>query len=301
MEKKASPVPLQLKADSRGIMVAERFIGRVSAVFERAVNITIPGDPMIVSLVTRRPAMSGRSVLVPWLPGALQAGDTVHSDSGAITITDRERRAEVDLTGAHVYRGRLPDVPWENDGVQRARFRELVVPQLRRSLDRVAVRNGLYGLLRTGARGGLPRISELDRFSTYAARQLYHSNPAGLVGLGSGLTPSGDDFLVGALAAEEFMKQRDETIDRRAIYLRAIEPDGTTDVGRTQIVLAIRGLFPEYLRAVFAALAESVPVSDNPGERVSNLEMAVSEAARHGHSSGSDALTGALWWLVRPS
>ena len=113
-----------------------------------------------------------------------------------------------------------------------------------------------------------------------------------LVGLGIGLTPSGDDFLAGALLGERIALLAGSgtptlLIDRKEI---AGALAGTSAAGAALLRLALHDSFPAYLldlaRAVVAA-----------GELPAVL-AAVRHAASHGETSGSDACTG-LWWYLR--
>jgi hypothetical protein len=101
-----------------------------------------------------------------------------------------------------------------------------------------------------------------------------------LIGLGPGLTPSGDDFLTGALAALAAVGQT----NMRAALGRAV----VADAGRTSPVSA------SLLRAAAAG-----PVGENLHTMVAAIiagdaDGAIGAATRIGHTSGWDALAGAV-------
>ena len=101
-----------------------------------------------------------------------------------------------------------------------------------------------------------------------------------LVGLGVGFTPSGDDFISGALLFEVISGKR--VIDKGKIGKNLHK---TTAGGRTLLTLALRNSFPSYLLEFAEALKAG---SGNPVE-------IVKKALRHGSTSGSDALSGFFW------
>lgn len=125
-----------------------------------------------------------------------------------------------------------------------------------------------------------------------AARQLDPSAAApaltALIGLGGGLTPSGDDLLVGFLAGLwctlrenprriAFLSQLSETII-------ALSPR-TNDISRTYLIHAARGKVSSRLKD----LADSLSRGEN-----SHLLQTAEAAMQTGHTSGMDAVTGLL-------
>jgi hypothetical protein len=113
-----------------------------------------------------------------------------------------------------------------------------------------------------------------------------------LVGLGIGLTPSGDDFLAGVLAAEAAFNESQghrpvHSIDRGVLSARL---QSTSPAGRTLMRGALAGQFPKYLVDLIEALCA-------PLRGVRMLREAVDEAAAHGATSGIDSCTGVWWWL----
>jgi Protein of unknown function (DUF2877) len=101
-----------------------------------------------------------------------------------------------------------------------------------------------------------------------------------LIGLGPGLTPSGDDFLVGALAALDALGQT----NIRAVLGRAVvaAADRTSPLSASLLRAAAAGHVSENLHTMVAALVTS------------DADAAIAAAARFGHTSGFDALAGAV-------
>ena len=102
-----------------------------------------------------------------------------------------------------------------------------------------------------------------------------------LIGLGAGLTPSGDDYLVGLLAGLEATGSR----ARREIAsaIGAAAPGRTTAIGAAMLAHATRGGFAERLHDVLVALA----IGGTDG-----LGTAIPRAMAYGATSGADTLVG---------
>ena len=103
-----------------------------------------------------------------------------------------------------------------------------------------------------------------------------------LIGLGVGLTPSGDDFLGGALLALRALRH-DVVADRLSDWLLPLLPARTGAVSAAHLACAAAGRGGE---AVHAAL-EALSAMDGGG-----AEAAIGILAGYGHSSGWDILAG---------
>jgi hypothetical protein len=101
---------------------------------------------------------------------------------------------------------------------------------------------------------------------------------APLIGLGPGLTPSGDDFLMGALAALGALHQTDIHVALgRAVIAGAHR---TSPLSASLLRAATAGHVGENLHMMVAAIVTG------------DTDAAVAAAARIGHTSGWDALAG---------
>lgn len=105
-----------------------------------------------------------------------------------------------------------------------------------------------------------------------------------MIGLGQGLTPAGDDFITGALLAEQSL-QRPLRIDTKKIEARL---EKTTAPGRTLLFAALRGSFPAFILSYL----EQIDKARSDGEIVT----AARAAAKHGSTSGRDCLAGFYWY-----
>lgn len=109
---------------------------------------------------------------------------------------------------------------------------------------------------------------------------------SGLCGLGNGLTPSGDDFLLGILAVCSFWPGEQAVALRYALSepLRKAYWD-TTWLSRAFLDCALEEEFSLPVHRVLDA------------EGATELLGAVAEAGAFGHTSGSDILGGILWMV----
>lgn len=114
-----------------------------------------------------------------------------------------------------------------------------------------------------------------------------------LIGCGPGLTPSGDDLIVGFLAG--LWSTTGDHPTRRA-FLRALctavagASAATGDISRAYLVLAIQGRFAEPLTTLARQIGEGAAAPD--------VEVATMTALRVGHTSGGDGVFGLLLGLA---
>ena len=104
-----------------------------------------------------------------------------------------------------------------------------------------------------------------------------------LVGLGPGLTPSGDDFLGGIMIILSLLK-RDDKINSLASAIE-IAASATNDISRAHLKAAAQGLGAEPLHAT---------IGDITSNRGRELQVSLKRLNAIGHCSGWDALAGAV-------
>jgi len=105
-----------------------------------------------------------------------------------------------------------------------------------------------------------------------------------LLGLGPGLTPSGDDVLGGALVALHLLGL-DDLRDRIWSVLRPAAWSRTNEISRAHLAAAAAGYGSAALHALLADV-----ITGN----ATALEAKIATVAATGHSSGWDALAGAM-------
>jgi hypothetical protein len=256
----------------------------VYSVHDYVINIeAVAGEEsLLVSLVTRPRDMTDLAIRVPELPQGVRPG----------TRVSWGEKGDVSTAGAERWQG----VVHETQELRSLRGGEAAWSP-RRLADVVAQ------ALTDKASGESFRAVALDRdenpFAERARSILSSATPAhdfpkeiaGLVGLGIGFTPSGDDFISGALLAASLLGRPSSGAIREAI---TDVLHRTTAGGRTLLWLALRDRFPAYLLELAAALAEA---SVNGSE--ARVREATAAAFRHGETSGMDAVAGLAWYLRR--
>lgn len=104
------------------------------------------------------------------------------------------------------------------------------------------------------------------------------------IGRGKGLTPSGDDLLVGALAADQLLGMLPSDTEGRIRKRLSQTPKPTTTVSEHYLACALEGLYNEPIHRLLHVL------------RQESEEKAIEECIKHimaiGHTSGMDMLTG---------
>jgi len=102
-----------------------------------------------------------------------------------------------------------------------------------------------------------------------------------IVGLGPGLTPSGDDVLIGALAMLDALQER-EAHAALARAVNAITPGRTSPLSHCFLRAAAAGHISERFHTIVSRIITG------------DVDRAIATARTIGHSSGWDMLTGAL-------
>ena len=200
---------------------------------------------------------------------------------------------EISLEGARIWDPR-PD--WED---LRANASTLL-----RRLQHLAVRipdhapaGGMLSLLRDHELPGPSSLSAVHARAQKAAQTLWvgwggdeaqvKAGAAQLAGLGTGLTPSGDDFLLGTMLcawlAHPAPKRYCAGVSDAALAR-------TTSLSAAYLQSAAVGQFSMSWHLLLEALASSSE------ERIIDAARAV---VAYGHTSGSDALSGFLWMGLR--
>ncbi len=106
-----------------------------------------------------------------------------------------------------------------------------------------------------------------------------------LIGRGLGLTPSGDDMVVGHLAARMLLKEENSTLINLLTELLT-EQALTTDISKHYLLCALSGRFSEPVLNLVTAL------TTNSSEE--QIEQAAEAVMSVGHTSGVDLLAGLI-------
>jgi hypothetical protein len=278
----ASAQRLLVAVDTVGYLVpCMDFAGGVQTVFARACNIACDGTLLTLTTagVGNGPATLALAVdAAEDLRRLFDAGERIDCHRGRA----RTARVELRLAGARVWRPAAPRplLPGERIDAN-VRFARERLGERRRTHSSVIDREAapIVSALTVACRN-------LDR--ERAVRQIDR-----LIGWGEGLTPAGDDLVVGLCAGLVALVGRDG-LRRRfldAIGVAAIARGArTTPIAAHQLRLAAGGHYGEsLLRARDALLGEP---------RRECVESALDRALAVGATSGADAVTGLLCGLA---
>jgi hypothetical protein len=247
-------------------VLARPFAGAVAGIFARACNLS-DDRGRLVTLAAPEVGNGPFSIVVDaaaaWLL-ELEPGQPATVDAERIVVG----RREIPLAGASTWDARLPRLG-----------RLALSPPIAATLQPYArwppraagtpVAAAMARLLASGARA-LTTALEQGNGVAAAARQL--------AGMGQGLTPAGDDYLVGVMAALWLLGERDTA----SIIARSASPR-TTTLSAAFLMAAERGQFVEPWHHLARALAaQCAPECAAAARRIS----------ASGASSGRDALAG---------
>jgi hypothetical protein len=277
--------------------------GSVHSVYRQACNVEL-NDGALVTLLGAEPGNlpHGIRCLLPepedfqvWLrPGQAVAGD-------GLLLRIPEAAVAIDLSGAAHWRCGLDGCAIDPDAeasVRALRAARLVLQQQAPQggfapllLQDVVPDSPLERVMQKRLRQTLPALGRAgSSFDCGAAAQALER----LTGLGPGLTPSGDDFIVGYLAALYARRSREPML--RPYLAGLIAPltrlaAAANAISRQFMLNALAGEFSESLAQVALAIAARDELL---------LQQSTARLVRVGHSSGADSLAGLLFGL-RPS
>lgn len=262
-----------------------RLEGAVHSVFDSVVNVRT-ADVGLVSLVARDVDNAPNTLVmeVPSMaPLRARPGAHVLARDGRLVC---HGRFTVDVAKATAWTAELPDLAGEaeSDGLAR------MATELGRILDREGRRGGIRprpepaGTIETGVSRTLAEATQrlieslgtgdLDAAGRWAER---------LIGLGPGLTPSGDDFLTGLAAALAAPGTRIHALAPWAVELVATCRARTNAISWTAMYEATRGRVRESIVSVLSAVAAGDAEALRPAAR---------KVISIGKTSGTDIVTG---------
>jgi hypothetical protein len=109
-------------------------------------------------------------------------------------------------------------------------------------------------------------------------------NIKNLIGLGIGLTPSGDDFLTGFLASLSVFEKNKDLHDKISFFIKPLI-HSTTDISAAMLKASIEGKYRELLSEFIYSFLES---------DVDNFTKSFNNLLSIGSSSGTDMIIGAV-------
>jgi hypothetical protein len=267
-----------------------RFNGAVHSVFRQACNIRVD-DGRLLALLAPHLCNVPHGVRVDVPDGfgfsrQVAFGQRVGCRADVLRVAGGG--LSIDLGTAQAWRGELPaggvDLTSANVAAAwRAAWRTL--QQCRPRIDSRELEFAARAVELEGVR--LARAARDLQFDQ-AARAL-----DGLIGCGPGLTPSGDDLVVGILAG---LWTTRSNLPARRPFLDGLcaavvsAAAATGDISRAYLMLAAQGLFAEPLTTLAWYLGGGAAVAD--------VEVATMAALRVGHTSGADGAFGMLLGLA---
>ena len=233
--------------------------GRVRATFDRSAYIAVDGGPLLVLHAGGDDHTPTSLCPASWPPAgsAVKVGDPVAGRAGRLKVGE----LVLDVRGARVWRpppspACAPSIAWPGP--------------THRSALRAADR-------RTGA-----LLPPLERALTRRDASAVAGCVASLVGRGPGLTPSGDDALVGMLAVLHRLGPAGGFTELLGAAVTG-QLHRTGDISAHYLRLAAAGHFGERLIVLCDALA-----------RERDVEVATAAVVATGATSGADALLGVV-------
>jgi Protein of unknown function (DUF2877) len=261
---------------------------RVHSVYARAINLELDGWDLLATItgsggegLPQAIALDTETDFRGW---ELKRGDAGSLDEGSLRLRGRVASIEIELLGS------MRELPEESAriAVLGPAF-DAAVARLEKeqSIRRCDLR--ICALL-LGEAG----VGAMSERLTASAQTLAVASTGGgdlrasirrLVGLGPGLTPAGDDFLCGFIAAASCYNR-----ELAAAIGEAVEECilATNEISGSLLRCAVRGLFPRDLRRVATAIAT---------EDRSEADRAIRRLCALGHSSGADTASGFLFGL----
>lgn len=267
-----------IKVQLRGRFVKDDLFSlQTVSVHKGIINLLDRDSALIVSLIEDSKNMTDLSLLVPELFSELDLR------RGHILINRRTKLCSIEVNGVTIdysstplREEKLPLAPQPMSG----RLKELKI--LCRIIE---PGESLFCIFSEGRRNMYQSKAQSLLKDSISVENRIISGMENLIGLGQGLTPSGDDFITGALLGE-ISSGSAFTLDRE----KMMSPlERTTYAGKTLLYQAIRASFPAYLLTFLNELHHSA------GDK--HLLKTFQKAAQHGSTSGLDSLAGFYWFF----
>ena len=263
---------LRFNAVQLGGLVTDFRSGRLFSLHEGFVNIAL--RPSIVSILDDPRQMHGFGILVGSgcirsLHSALRHDSAVPISLEASALAVGEEIV-IDLTRSAIFEGTVRPCVLGRSAAE-------IVSIMGGAISRFLVSNpDRY-------------VSSGDTFLRHERRILSLASEgagdiSGIIGVGRGLTPAGDDCIAGALLAEDVFS-RGGRIDRVAIEEKL---DRTNLPGRTLLEAALLGSYPSHAVRLAAALCDTS----------ADLGAVTIDTLKFGATSGYDLCRGVLWCIA---
>lgn len=284
---------MQIQADSVGCAVPRHsFTAVIHSLFNSAVNFKIPGRQTLITLLVSETSDLPQGIRIRERTGfstqQLFPGQRIFCDLGILHLA--RNSLSIDLNNARIWHGdggalRFdPKSSAQEEAWKTADQALRMKKQLSKSSQLPAER------IEDRLAAGLDRLTRASqKFDLFQAQQAAGE----LIGLGPGLTPSGDDILVGFMAGLSAACAQDPAgrgfMDQFGRILTTLSAQ-TNEISRTYLFHAAQGKFSSHILALLQAVCLG---SDK--ETVLRTADLIFQA---GHTSGTDTAAGLLAGLT---
>jgi hypothetical protein len=283
-------MPALWAANSVGDRVPACARGKVHSVFARACNIEMSCGGLVTLLAPELGAAPHgirlQNQAAPFDAWLRSGNDAILAD-GLLQLP--QAGVDVDLAGATLWTGAVARVPRQSAAaaIRLRQLRAIVFARAPRPgiAAAVAQHGGHANVLDRAFSARLVQtLGVLARATDRCDIDAIAAAAARLVGLGPGLTPAGDDFLTGYLAA--LWSRAGSRQWHAATLAAALAPflARTHAISRQMLDDAANGRFAQALVDVIIALSGA-----------GDIDAAAARALACGHSSGADALCGLMF------
>jgi hypothetical protein len=247
----------------------------VHSVFNRVINIA--SDQGLLSIAAEDAGGSSAFLTIPgrFVNGGVQAGSRCSVRSGLL----RAGSYSINFQNAALWKGPLPK-EYRHNSIKRDN-----IAAFKAVLDRKAPPQSAWKYISGSENQGLKTQGSKNQFPGLGAIRKLRENPLqaqNLIGLGQGLTPSGDDMLAGFLAIVNHLCE-----DRE--YVRTLHGavsgslHKTTDISAQMLANALDCDYHEYIQKCIRDLCESEKES---------VYISAASLLSIGATSGSDIACG---------
>lgn len=240
----------------------------IHSIFKRVVNIKTPKG--LISVVTNSIGKSASYIVIDqeknFLEVGIDSGDLVKIDGNALIFNS----IVIDINNAQVWNDTVDNnFRWEKSKINLENIKAL-----KSSIDRYNQNNSAWKKLHS------------DRDFKERIKNLKGKNPSeavkGLIGLGPGLTPTGDDVLLGFLSivntCDDFILAREAFINELLSNLKY-----TSDISGYFLKMAAENHYHEYVQDLIYSMVIGLPES---------VCISVKKLLSIGATSGADIATG---------
>ena len=244
----------------------------VHSVFDRLINIS--GDEKLLSITASGVGGSSSFLMLPdkVLDLGVKAGEICVLHAGRANLG----RVFIDFSEAPIWKGPV-DKFYRQKSIKNEN-----IAAFKSVLDRLAHGESAWRTLNDDSAARFPGLKAIKKL---------RENPAlarNLIGLGSGLTPSGDDMLLGFLAVVNHTCD-DRAFVKRLRVLLSASTRRTVDIAEKMLANALECEYHETLQNSLRDLCEGTK---------EDIYISAASLIKLGSSSGSDIATGMYFGMI---